>query len=313
MPEALLLTDPFLERAAANLGETYKLERLWDFPSHDAFLDGPGKTMRAIVTMSGRTPPNEFLARMPALKLIACMSTGYEGIDVDWCKAHGVAVTNGAAANGNDVADMAVGLLISAYRNLTLGDRRIRAGAWVNISAQVRGRSLRGKRVGVVGLGRIGRQIADRCAAFDMDVRWTGPNPKPDVPYQRHANVLELAQACDALIVAAPASAETDKLINRAVIDALGKEGVIVNIARGALIDERELVAALREGRLLGAGLDVFEEEPTPSERWRDLQNVTLTPHSAGATPEGGQAMTDKLLDNLACFFAGKPLASPIY
>jgi lactate dehydrogenase-like 2-hydroxyacid dehydrogenase len=308
----LMLADPRLERFEALLSEDYDLVKPWAYSSLDEFIAGPGQTLRAIATMSTMTPAPDVLARLPNLGMIACFSTGYESLDVDWCRANGVQASNGAAANGNDVADQALGLLIAAYRRFTDGGAMVRAeGGWKGVPG-LSGRSLRGKRVGVVGMGRIGQDIARRLAIFETEVLWWGPNPKPELPYPRAETLLDLARASDALIIAAPATPKTEKMVDARLIDALGPEGVIVNISRGSLVDELALIAALREGRLSAAGLDVFEEEPTPWARWADVPNVELMPHSAGSTPEGGKALADRFKENLRRFFAGEPLVSPV-
>jgi lactate dehydrogenase-like 2-hydroxyacid dehydrogenase len=308
----VMLVSPVLERFADRLSGDYEIVRPWTYPSMEDFIAGPGQTLRVVATMSGATPENAVLERMPNLGLLACFSTGFEGIDLDWCRAHGVQVSNGAAANGFDVADQALGLMIAAYRRFTAGGAMVRtAGAW-KPGPGLSSRSLRGSKAGVVGMGRIGQAIADRLTACGMQVSWYGPNPKPDLHYPRAASLLDLARECDALVLAAPANAQTAKLVDRALIDALGSRGVIVNIARGSLVDEVELIAALREGRLMAAGLDVFEEEPTPSAQWADVPNLELMPHSAGSTPEGGQALVDMFCENLRRYFAGEPLASPL-
>ncbi|WP_091738604.1 2-hydroxyacid dehydrogenase [Phenylobacterium immobile] len=306
----VVIADVILDRFSGLLEADYELARPWTSPSFEAFIAGPGAGARAMVTVSGKTPPAEILSQFPDLGLIACASTGFEGLDLDWCQANSVLASNGAGANAFDVADQAVGLLIAAYRRFTEGGQIARRGGWS--LPGLSSRSLRGKRVGIVGMGRIGRAIAKRIDAFDIQVSWLGPNPKPDLAYPRAESLLALAESCDALILTALATPETEKMINREVIDALGPQGVIVNVARGSLVDELALIAALREGRLWAAGLDVFEEEPSPAERWVGVPNLEAMPHSAGATPEGMQAVGDLLAENLRCFFAGKPLASPI-
>jgi lactate dehydrogenase-like 2-hydroxyacid dehydrogenase len=306
----VIIADEILDRFSGLIDADYELVRPWLSPSMDDFIAGPGANARAIVSVSGKTPPAEILSRLSNLGHIACASTGFEGIDLDWCKANGVLVSNGAGANAFDVADQAVGLLIASYRRFTEGGRVARRGGWS--LPGLTSRSLKGKRVGIIGMGRIGRAIAKRLVAFDMELSWLGPNPKPDIAFPRAESLLALAKACDALILTAPATPETEKMINREVIDALGPQGVIVNVARGSLIDEPALIAALREGRLWAAGLDVFETEPSPPELWVDVPNLEAMPHSAGATPEGMRAVGDLLAENLRCFFADEPLVSPV-
>jgi len=299
----VMLADVILDRFSAVLDADYHVVRPWTG-------EVDAESVRAIVTVSGKTPPGEMLGQYSNLGLIACASTGYEGLDVDWCKTNGVLVSNGAGANAFDVADQAVGLMIAALRRFTDGGRIVREGGWS--MPGLSGRSLRGKTVGIVGMGRIGRAIAHRLVAFGMEIAWLGPNPKPDITYPRVGSLLALAQACDAIVLTAPATPETEKMVNRQIIDALGPQGVIVNVARGSLIDEPELIAALREGRLWAAGLDVFADEPSSPETWAGVPNLEAMPHSAGSTPEGMQAIAELLVENLRLYFAGEPLASPV-
>lgn len=309
----LMIADKPLEWVAGVVSGC-DLLRPWEFASMEDFLQQHAADVRAIAAMGSMTPARSVLERLPNLGLIACISTGYESVDVDWCRAHGVQVSTGAAANGNDVADQALGLLIAAFRKFTQGGAMVRTeGQWKAMPNSVRGRSLRGKKVGIIGMGRIGQAIARRLEACEMIVSWYGPNAKPQLAYPRAESVLALARDSDALVVAAPATPETQKIVDRQVIDALGPQGVIVNIARGALVDEDALIAALREGRLMAAGLDVFETEPTPAAKWADVPNVELMPHTAGSTPEGGQALTDRFAQNVRCFFAGEPLVSALF
>jgi len=309
----VMIADQRLERFSAGLAD-YTLLRPWEFASMDAFLEQHRGDVRVVATVSGMTPPPAVLERMPNLGLVACLTTGFEGIDLDWCRAHGVQVSSGAAVNGNDVADQALGLMIACYRKFTDGGAMVRAeGGWNAVPGPLGGRSVAGKKVGIIGMGRIGQLIAKRLEACEMLVSWYGPNPKPDLQYPRAENLLALVQESGALVLAAPATPETEKLVNREVIDALGNDGVIVNIGRGALIDEDALIAALREGRLAAAGLDVFEEEPTPASKWAGVPNVEFMPHSAGSTPEGNQRLANRFVENVRCFFGGEPLVSPVF
>jgi lactate dehydrogenase-like 2-hydroxyacid dehydrogenase len=306
-----MMVDPFLDRFSPLLRDTYEIVKLWEAKSDEAFFASEGERVGAVVTIGHFPARAPVLSRLPNLGLVACFSTGFEGVDIDWCRGNGVAVTNGAAANGGDVADQAVMLLLSCYRRATEGGRAVRDGAWKSVPG-LTGRSLRGKKVGIVGMGRIGRMTASRIAAFETEIHWYGPNPKPDIAYPRADSLLELAKTCDALVVVAPATPETDKMISREVLDALGPQGVVVNISRGSLVDEAALIEALKGGRLWGAGLDVFQVELTDPVKWVDVPNVELMPHSAGSTPEGGKLMSDRFLENLRCFFAGEPLISPV-
>lgn len=302
--EMLLGLQPLLEGA-------YAVHRLWDHPDRMAFLEGPGQDIRAIIHV-GETPlSRDLLAEMPRLGLIACVSVGYDGVDVAWCKAHGVAVTHSTGANAADVADHAVGLVLAAWRGLVEGDRRLRAGRW-NLGERLPPRhGLRGRKAGIVGLGHIGEAVARRLEAFDMKIAWWAPRAK-DSDYPRAESLLALARDSDVLVVCARADADNRHIVNRAVIEAVGPHGLIVNVARGALIDEDALIEALKTGTLGMAALDVFEHEPTPPERWADVPNTVLTPHSAGSTLDSIPAMVGLTLENLRRYFHGEPLATPV-
>jgi len=302
--EMLMPLQPLLEDA-------YQVHRLWDYPDHLAFLDGPGRLIRAIVHAGEMTLPKDMLSEMPRLGLIACVSVGYDGIDVPWCKAHGISVSHSTGLNAGDVADHAMGLLLAAWRGILEGDRKLRTGHWTSMERMSPRHSLRGRKAGVVGLGHIGEAVARRLEAFELKVSWWAPRPKEtDLPRAR--SLLDLARDSDILVICARSDAANRHMINQAVIEALGPQGLLVNVARGALVDEDALIAALKDGRLGMAGLDVFEQEPTPALRWADVPHAVLTPHTAGATLDSIPSMVNLTLENLRRFFHGEMLASPV-
>lgn len=302
--EMLLGLQPLLENA-------YTVHRLWDYPDRMAFLEGPGQEVRAIVHVGETALSRDMLAEMPKLGLISCVSVGYDGVDVPWCKAHGVAVTHSTGLNAADVADHAVGLVLAAWRGLVEGDRRLRAGRWSLGERMSPRQGLRGRKAGIVGLGHIGEAVARRLEAFDMEIAWWAPRAK-DSSYPRAESLLALARDADVLVVCARADAGNRHSVNKAVIEAVGPQGLIVNVARGSLIDEDALITALKAGTLGMAALDVFEHEPTPAERWADVPNTVLTPHSAGATVDSIPAMVGLTIENLRRYFHGEPLATPV-
>jgi lactate dehydrogenase-like 2-hydroxyacid dehydrogenase len=274
----------------------------WDAPAEDL------AQVRALLHFGPVT--REQMARMPNLGLIAVISAGYDGIDLDWCRAQGVAVTHGRGVNADDVADHAVALLLAAWRGVLTGDRFIREGRWAT-GRQDSGPSLTGRQVGIVGLGHIGLAAARRVQAFGMNVAWWGPNPKP-APWPRADSVLALAEASDILLVACRADAANAGLISRQIIEAVGPRGLIVNVARGSVVDEEALIAALKSGALGAAALDVFAQEPTPVERWADVPNLVLTPHTAGGTVETIPKMSALALENIRLHLAGEPLTAEV-
>jgi lactate dehydrogenase-like 2-hydroxyacid dehydrogenase len=302
--EMLMPLQPLLESA-------YVVHRLWDFPDRRAFFEGAGRRVRAIVHAGEMALSRDTLSEMPQLGLIACVSVGYDGVDVPWCKAHGIAVTHSTGLNAADVADHAVGLVLSAWRGIVEGDHRLRSGHWTHAERMAPRHGLRGRKVGIVGLGHIGEAVASRLRAFEMKVAWWGPRPK-ESDYPRADNLLALARDSDVLIVCSRSDASNHHLINKAVIEAVGPQGLIVNVARGALIDEDALIEALKSGALGMAALDVYAQEPTPAARWAGVPHTVLTPHMAGATLDSIPAMVSLTLENLRRYFHGEPLATPV-
>jgi lactate dehydrogenase-like 2-hydroxyacid dehydrogenase len=277
-----------------------------------ALQDADLPAVKVILHAYERPLEPAFLATLPNLGLIACVSVGYDGVDVPWCRAHGIEVSHAHGLNAEDVADHGLGLLLGGWRRIVVGDAVVRDGAWRK-DPRIAGfpPPLRGRKAGVVGLGHIGEAFARRVAACGMEVAWWGPRPKP-AAWPRAASLLALAQASDILIVACRADASNRGLISREVIEAVGPAGMIVNVARGSVVDETALIAALKDGRLGSAGLDVFEQEPTPPERWADVPNVVLSPHIAGGSTESISQMTEQALENIRRHMAGAALMSPV-
>lgn len=303
----VLLSHPMLSRTQAALEAAgFEVLRRWDLDPADA-----GK-VRAIVH-AGEVPLTpDFLGGLPNLDLIACVSVGYDGVDVAAARASGIEVTHAEGLNAEDVADHAVGLLIASWRNIAAGDRLVRAGGWGDGERMGPRPALRGRKVGIMGLGHIGRAVAVRVEAFGMEVAWWGPNPKPDAGWPRADSLLALAEVSDILVVACRADETNRKAVSRQVIEAVGPRGLIVNVARGSIIDEAELIAALKDGRLGRAALDVFETEPTPAARWADVPGTVLTPHTAGGTLESIPLMVGQAIENVRRRLAGEPLLSPV-
>ncbi len=308
----LLIAQAILAPLMGRLEGDYELLRLWDYPDRRILLAGDGQRVQAIVAAGEGLLEPSLLAGLPNLKLIACVSAGYDGIDVPWCSTRGIAVTHSPGVNADDVADHAVGAAIAAWRGIVDGDRRVREGRWTDTDRGPMRRALKGRGVGVVGLGAIGEAIATRMAAFGCRIAWWGPNAKPTVPWPRIDSLVGLAEASDLLFIAARADEASRGLIDRSVIDAVGRQGLICNVSRGFVIDQQDLIAALKEGRLGHAALDVFDPEPTPAEIWRAVPNVVLTPHTAGATLDSVQAMVALTVENLRRHFAGEALKTPI-
>ena len=267
--------------------------------------------IRAIAASGESKVDAELIAQLPKLEIISVMGVGYDGIDVVAAKARGAVVTHTPNVLNDDVADLAIGLMLSAARQLPAADRYVRAGSWLNGPMPL-ARKMSGARLGLVGMGRIGQAIAHRAAAFGMSIAYTARNPRPTLPFKYLASATALAAESDYLVVITPGGAGTRKLINADVLAALGSKGILVNVARGSVVDEAALIDALERGVIGGAGLDVFESEPDVPERLRALPHVVLVPHIGSATTQTRQAMADLAFGNLQAHFAGRPLLSPV-
>jgi lactate dehydrogenase-like 2-hydroxyacid dehydrogenase len=286
------------------LDKTYRVFRKKDLES-GADLSG----VRALLTNIGAGARNEMLDKMPKLEIISMFAVGYDCVDMDYAKRRGLRVANTPDIVTNDTADLALGLMIAVNRKMLVNDRFVRAGGWLK-GPPIAGRSLTGLRVGIVGLGAIGSAIAKRCEPMVASIAYHNRNPRDGAPYRYYASLTDLARNCDVMIVSADGRARG--LVSAEVIEALGPTGVLINVSRGPVVDEPALVAALVEGRLGGAGLDVFAQEPKVPEALFALDNVVLLPHIGTGTVETRFAMARMAMDNIALHFAGKPLLGAV-
>ena len=267
--------------------------------------------IRAIAASGESKVPRELIAQLPALEIISVFGVGYDGIDVAAARERGIAVTNTPEVLNDDVADLAMALVLSVARRIPQADRFVREGKWA-AGPMPLARKVSGTRLGIVGLGRIGKAIARRAAAFDMQIAYTARSEKVDSGYAYFPSPRALAANVDFLVVITPGGAGTRKLIDAEVLRALGKEGYLVNVARGSVVDEAALVEALLSGTIAGAGLDVFESEPNVPAALLGLDNVVVTPHIGSATWQTRRAMKDLAFGNLQAHFSGRPLLSPV-
>ena len=263
-----------------------------------------------VIVTGGDALDTQLLQRLPRLKLVACFSTGYPGIDLAYLRSRCVVLTSAAGVNAHDVADHAIALLLAWWHGIPRADRSVRAGSWKEgLSPRP---SLRGRRAGIVGLGRIGSEIASRAEALGLSVQWWGPREKPHAIYARAESLVALAYESDILFVASRASPATAGQIDAAVLQALGAEGLLVNVSRGLLVDEPALLSALETRTIAGAALDVFAHEPPHEQLWSRFENVVLSPHIAGYTREAGIALFDQLRENIRRYFAGEALLTAV-
>lgn len=293
------------------LEEHFELIRYDESDSPGKLIAQHGESIMAVITHSGRGFKNDWFVHLPNLKLIANTGVGLDAIDLEVCAEHGVQVTNTPEVLDDDVADLAIGLLISAFRNIHGGHEFVKKGLWSQGRAPLT-RSLKNKTLGIVGLGRIGQAIAQRAEAFGMNILYHNRNRKAGIPYRYVESVRALSEQSDALMLACPGGPETANLVDRDVLKALGPEGWVVNIARGSVIDEEALFYALNNNLIAGAALDVFHNEPNIDERFLTNPKVLLSPHNASATHETRYAMEALVAENLLNFAQGKPLRTPV-
>jgi len=276
-----------------------------------AAFDAAAPRIRAIAASGESKVGRDLIARMPALEIISVFGVGYDGIDVAAARERGIHVTHTPNVLNDEVADLAIALMLAVARRIPQVDRYVREGQWKQGPAPL-ARKVSGARLGIVGLGRIGNAIARRAESFDMSIAYTSRQPKAESPYRYLPSAAALAAEVDFLVVITPGGAATRKLIDAEVLAALGPQGYLINVARGSVVDETALIAALQNGTIAGAGLDVFESEPNVPDALCALDNVVLTPHIGSATWQTRRAMSDLSFGNLQAHFAGQPLLSPV-
>lgn len=281
-----------------------------------AALDGLSDAQRAEITAVAYTGHHRFsmaeMAQLPNLRVIANYGVGYDAIDVKDADARGIKVTNTPNVLNDDVADLAIAMWLMQGREMRAAEQRVRSGTWAKDGPAPLNRKLSGGTAGIMGMGRIGRDIADRLAAFKMDIHYHARSEKQTPGWTYHADPVDLARAVDFMFVALVGGPETEKYVSRDVIAALGRDGVIVNISRGSVIDEEALLDALESGAIAGAGLDVFVGEPQVNPRFLTLENVVLQPHQGSATVQTRAAMAQLQRDNIAAHLTGADLLTPV-
>lgn len=314
MPEKVLIYSRFPKAMMLRIGERFELMDAGGKPPGEVFTMEKLSGIRAMIT-AGSTPlGGAMMDKMPSLRAIVCYGTGYDGVDLAAAAQRGIAVGHSPAANAAAVADLAVTLMLAVTRRLLPADNYVRSGNWAAAKPSPLMRPQPGnpgRRVGVYGMGEIGRKIASRVAAFESEVAYFSRS-QHDVPYQYLPSLEALAEWCSVLMIAVRAGPDTNHAVDAGILRKLGKDGYVVNISRGSVIDQKALVAALAEEAIAGAGLDVYEKEPHAPDALTAFPNVVLTPHVGGHTIESHVAMQDCVMANLEAFFAGKPLAHPV-
>jgi lactate dehydrogenase-like 2-hydroxyacid dehydrogenase len=304
-PSKPIVDNGFSDQFVLHKFETkHDLERL--SPADAARIRG------AAITYNSVRGDSATLAAFPKLEIVSTFGVGYDHVDANYARDHNIMVTNTPDVLTEEVADIAMGLLISTLREFVKADRYLRSGLWSTQNFPLSVGSLRDRKVGMVGMGRIGQAIARRLDASLVPVVYHTRNPAAGVSYKHYPDLIEMAKAVDTLVVIVPGGASTNKMINAEVMKALGPRGVIINVARGTVIDEQAMVAALKSGTILAAGLDVFEKEPNVPDELKAMQNVVLLPHIGSASVVTRNAMDQLVVDNLKTWFAGKSPLTPV-
>ncbi|MCT4700686.1 2-hydroxyacid dehydrogenase [Enterobacteriaceae bacterium H20N1] len=303
----VLLIAPVMDALQQRLDAQYSVHRLYQQPDAAAWLAENGKQIGAVVTRGDIGVTTAVLENLPQVGVIAIFGVGTDAVDLEYARRREIAVTITAGALTDDVADLAFGLLLSSARKLCLGDRFVREGRWLQESLPLATQVSR-KRIGIFGMGNIGRAIARRAAGFDMEIYYTDRKADAALPYQWCEDVLSLAENSDFFIVAVSGGKESLGIVNRQVFQALPGHALVINIARGSIINEQDLIAALQNGDIAGAGLDVFAQEPQVPAEFIAMDNVVLQPHVASATHETRQRMSNIVFENVEAYFNHKHL-----
>jgi lactate dehydrogenase-like 2-hydroxyacid dehydrogenase len=308
----ILVPVPLHPAAQQRIKQSFTAVELAQASDPDALLREAGPNVRGIAQGGHVHIDDAYMARLPRLEIIANFGVGYDSIDVAAARRRKVIVTNTPDVLTEDVADLAIGLLIGVHRRMAAADDYVRRGDWLRRGSYPLATSCTGRVAGILGLGRIGQAIARRLEPMRMQVRYHSRRPVAGISYPYHGDALTLAEAADVLIVACPGGPETRNLVDARVLEALGPEGVLINISRGSVVDEGALVAALEGKRIRGAGLDVFVDEPNVPAALLSRDDVFLLPHVGSATVETRAAMANLMVDNLVAHFAGKPVLTPV-
>jgi lactate dehydrogenase-like 2-hydroxyacid dehydrogenase len=308
----ILMTAPMMPIVIDALDKAFTLHRLWEQPDKEAFLKETGPRIRGVATSTlfGRVDA-DLLDRLPGLEIVSSFGVGYDNVDAAEAARRNIVVTNTPGVLDDEVADLTLGLLLATLRKIPQADRHLREGKWLETSFPLSA-TLRDRKVGIIGLGRIGKAIAKRLSGFDVSIAYHGRTQQDDVAHAYHPTVTGLAEASDVLIVITPGGASTRHLIDAEVLKALGPNGVLINVARGTVVDEQALIDALKSGTILSAGLDVYEDEPRVPQELIDLEHVVLLPHIASASVHTRNAMGKLVADNLISWFDGKGPLSPV-
>ncbi|MEA2875805.1 MAG: hypothetical protein QOF14_1001 [Hyphomicrobiales bacterium] len=301
---------PIIEEALTKAG--LQLHKAWAAPDQDAFVASIAPRVRAIAAVAGHGPVDgALMARFPKLEIVSSFGVGYDHIDAKWAGQHGVIVTNTPDVLNEEVADTALGLLLATVRHLPQAEKYLRAGHWPKHGDYQLTPSLRDRTVGIVGMGRIGKAIARRLDAMKVPVVYHSRRPA-DVAYKHYPSILDMARDVTVIVVITPGGAATKNLVNADVLKALGPEGILINVARGSVVDEAALIKALKDKTILSAGLDVFANEPSVPQELIEMEHVVLLPHVGSASHATRRAMDELVANNIISWFAGNGALTPV-
>ena len=308
----VLMTNPMPPLVIEGLERACRLHKLWEAKDRTATLKTLAPTIRGLASGSGHTKLDAaFLAQFPKLEIVTCYGVGYDQVDAAYAGAHGITVTHTPDVLNEEVADTTFGLLLSAIRQLPQADAFVRRGEWPKGNFPLTA-SLRGRTMGIIGLGRIGKTIAQRAEAFGLKVAYHARTAKVEEKWLYYPTLEGMARACDILVAILPGGAGTRHIVNAAVLEALGPDGVFINVARGSVVDQEALIDALATGKILTAGLDVFEDEPNVPQALRDMPHIVLAPHVGSGTQYTRDAMSQLVVDNMLAFIRGDAPLTPV-
>jgi lactate dehydrogenase-like 2-hydroxyacid dehydrogenase len=307
----LLIASPMMPMIEEQLDKHFTVERLYKAPDKEKLLAEFGPKVRALGATPGSKIDATLMGKLPKLEIVGSFGVGYDSVDAKWAGEHGIVVTNTPDVLNEEVADTALGLLLATIRQFPQADRYVRAGKWIEKPFPLTV-TLQDRTIGVVGMGRIGKAIAKRLEAFNAPVVYHSRNKADGVSYKHYPDLKQMAKDVDVLIVITPGGAATKHLINKEVLEALGPNGIVINVARGSVIDEKALIDALRDKKILSAGLDVFEDEPKVPQGLIDMDHVVLLPHVGSASVHCRNLMGQLVVDNLIAWASGKPPLTPV-
>lgn len=307
----VVMIAPMMPMVSEGIARELTLLKAWEAPDRDAFLAKAGATARGLAAGGHGRIDGAFLDRFPKLEIISSFGVGYDTIDAAEAGRRGIIVTNTPDVLTDEVADLAIGLLLATLRHVPQVDRYLRAGRWLEKPYPL-SPTLRGRTIGILGLGRIGKAVARRLEGFDVEIVYHGRSQQADVSYRYFPTLVGMAEAVDVLMAVAPGGADTRHIINAEVLAALGPEGVLINVGRGSVVDESALIAALQAKTILSAGLDVFEDEPKVPAELIAMDHIVLLPHIGSASVHTRNAMGQLVVDNLVSWFKGKGPLTPV-